>query len=186
MNTSKITEGITLHMIPFKNSDQIITLFSPEGVLKLFCHRGKSKQRFTPLMKVEAVYKDSGNELFPCQEISLLNSYQALRNNLTHLQVACDLLKTINASQFLGKPAPLLYQLLTFYLDKIPLIENPFVLSASFKLKVLKHEGLLHDLEHNESLFLLAHAKSFQQLSQLVVNKELNDNIDSLFLNSIN
>jgi DNA repair protein RecO (recombination protein O) len=42
----------------------------------------------------------------------------------------------------MGKSAPQLYSLLCYYLKKIPQMANPWLLAASFRLKLLKHDGL--------------------------------------------
>jgi recombinational DNA repair protein (RecF pathway) len=52
--------------------------------------------------------------------------------------MAKDLLST----QFPGKKSPALYTLFSAYLKKLPSVK-PDILSASFRLKLLQHEGLL-------------------------------------------
>lgn len=188
----KNTEGIILNVIPYQNFDQILTLFTPErGLLKFFCKKSKTKsQRFAPLTKVEVIYIEKKSELFVCEEINPIQSYLNLRNNLSHLQASCDLLRDVYSTQFVDKPAPLLYQLLNFYLDKISVIQDPYVLSLSFKLKILKHEGIF-DWEANsytefapeeiELLNLLAHTQSYQPLSQVVLPNNFREKVEKLF-----
>ncbi|MDP1880939.1 MAG: DNA repair protein RecO [Parachlamydiaceae bacterium] len=142
------TEGIILHQIPFQNYDNILTLFTQDaGIIKILDKGGRSKRKGSlgislPLTKVEVVYIEKKSEIFSCKEIYLLDSYHFLRNELAHIAVGCDLLKTIQVSQFLNKPATSLYQLLSTYINHIPTISNPWILSASFKLKLLRHDGL--------------------------------------------
>lgn len=142
------TEGIILRVIPFRDYDQIITLFTQDvGVLKVLYKGSRSKRRGVqgiclPLTRVEVIYREKNSEIFSCQEMALLESYSHLRKELKFLNVACDLLQVVATSQLVGKAAPLLYALLCFYLAKVPVIQDPEVLAMSFRLKLLKHEGL--------------------------------------------
>lgn len=143
------TEGVILRVIPFRDYDQIITLFTQDiGILKVLFKGSRSKRRGVqgiclPLTRVEVVYREKNSEIFACQEMALLESYTGLRKKLNFLNVACDLLQVVAGSQLVGKPAPLLYALLLFYLEKISTISDPWVLAMSFRLKLLKHEGLI-------------------------------------------
>jgi DNA repair protein RecO (recombination protein O) len=142
-------EGIILKVVPFRDYDQILTLFTPyEGVIKLFYHGSRSKRRggqgaCIPLTKVEIVYQESRGEMFTCRELRLVESYPFLRDEWLHLETGCDLIHTISVSQLAGKGAPLLYLLLCLYLQKIPHLDDPWVLPISFRLKLLKHDGLV-------------------------------------------
>lgn len=143
------TEGIILRTIPFRDYDQIITLFTPHvGILKVLYKGGRSQRRGAqgsclPLTQVEVVYREKKGEIFACQEITLMNSFAFLRKELPHLQAACELLQVVLASQLTGKAAPALYALLCFYLEKIPCTLNPWTLTTSFRLKLLRYEGLI-------------------------------------------
>lgn len=200
MNSSDLfcTEGIILHMVPYQNYDQILTIFTlHQGVIKLFCKKGKVQwQRYTPLMKVEVTYREKKSELFACEEIALLQSYLNLRNHLIHLQTGCELIKTIYSSQVIGKEASLLYQLLAYYLDKIPDVRDPLALVASFKLKMLQHEGLLRidrymqqyyklGDEELDLLMVLAYNQSYRLLADLTLPPNFKDKVDRIFLKNI-
>ena len=142
------TEGIILRAVPFRDYDHILTLFTPEaGMMKLFVHGSRSKRRgmqglCTPLTKVEAIYRDKGGEIFSCQEMALIESYAHLRVELNRLEAACDLLHAVSCSQLAGKPAPRLYALLCFFLERLSQAVSPSALALCFRLKLLKHEGL--------------------------------------------
>lgn len=198
MSSPSRTEGIILQNTPYRNDDQILTLFTADqGLLKLFCNKSNSRgQRYTPLMKVEIVYREKKSEIFACEEISLLQSNLQLRNELSHLQVGCEMIRAINKSQVVGRSAPLLYQLMVYYLDKISHVEDPWILDASFKLKILNHEGLLavgfQSLDRNrfttdeaDLLFVLAYTQSYQQLAQMTLPIHLKAEINSFFLEEI-
>ena len=143
------TEGIVLRSISFKDHDQILSIFTIDaGLIKVFYNGGRGRRRggeggVTPLNKVEVVYRERSGEIFSCHEITVIETYSSLRKELQLLEVACDLLQAILTSQMAGKAAPQLYLLLCFYLKKIPLAPNPWILSASFRMKLLAHDGLI-------------------------------------------
>lgn len=145
----KSTQGIILRVISFRENDQILSLFTPdEGLIKVIYKRNQSRRwggqgHCMPLTQVELVYREKKGEIFQCYEITYLPALLSLRKELLFLNVACDLLQAILSSQLIGKAAPQLYALLSFYLKKIPIITNPWVLAASFRLKILKHDGLI-------------------------------------------
>ncbi len=143
------SEGIILRVIPFRDYGNILSLLTPDaGLIKLIYHGSRSKSRgmqglCIPLTKVEAVYREKGGEIFVCEEMRLIEPFSNLRQKLHHLEVACDLLHVVASSQLVGKPAPILYALLCFFLQKIPLTLFPLALSVSFRLKLLKHDGIV-------------------------------------------
>jgi DNA repair protein RecO (recombination protein O) len=139
-------EGIILRAIPFRDHDQILSIFTQTvGVIKVL-YRGSKTQKIQgicqPLTKVGVFYREKKGEIFHCQELTLVESLSFLRKELLYLEVACDLLQVILTSQLIGKAAPQLYALLCIYLKKIPQTFNPWTLTVSFRLKLLKHDGL--------------------------------------------
>jgi DNA repair protein RecO (recombination protein O) len=141
-------EGIILKVIPFRDYDQILVIFTQEaGLIKVLTKKNRSKKgakdRYMPLTKVEVIYQEKQGEIFNCQEVAILDIYRNLRTELSHLQVACDLLQILYQTQLLGKPAPQLFALVEFFLKKIPQTKFPDILTLSFRLKLLKHEGIL-------------------------------------------
>lgn len=149
------TEGIITHAIPFRNYDCILTVFTPmEGLVKLFFRgaysskKGKGSGTTTPLSVVEIVYIKGRGDLDSCVEISVINHNLALRHRLSTLENACEILQTISRTQQPGKAAPELYQLLIAYLNKLPLVSDPLVITSSFRLKLLRYEGLLPQFSH--------------------------------------
>lgn len=143
------TEAIILKAIPFRDYDQILTLMTLEAGLIKVLYKGCSSQRkgglgiSLPLTKVELVYKEKRGELFHCHEIKLIDSFPMLRKEFIFLEVACDLVQVILETQLPCKTSPLLYRLLSHFLNKIPLTHNPWLLSMSFRLKILQHEGIV-------------------------------------------
>lgn len=149
------TEGIVIQAIPFRNYDCILTLFTPvEGLVKFFFRGAYSAKKnmgsgtTTPLSVVEIVYTKGRGDLYSCIEISVINHNLALRHNLTILEAGCEMLQAISTTQQPGKSAPELYQLLLMYLNKLPLVLTPQVIISSFRLKLLRYEGMLALLSH--------------------------------------
>lgn len=141
-------EGIILQTLPFKDYDSILTLFTPEeGLLKVvlkgaFRQKNGKGNRSAPLTHVEVAFKRGRGELATCYEIDALDHHLHLRHNLDTLNAGCEMLKAVLDTQQPGKSAPDLYKLLLIYLRNLPAVPNPAILSASFFLKVLRHEGL--------------------------------------------
>lgn len=149
------TEGIIVNALPFRNYDCILTLFTPlEGLVKFFVRGAYSSKKgggsgiTTPLSVVEVTYTRGRGDLYSCIEINVINHHLPLRHNLATLEAACEMLQALFATQQPGKTAPELYQLLLMYLQKLPQVLLPQVISNSFKLKLLRYEGMLAFLSH--------------------------------------
>lgn len=141
------TIGIILHVIPFQDHHQIATLFSPEwGVIKTifkYSKRGKSAVPIEPLNILEVILKKGKSELFQVLNASLIDSQTKLRTSFATLSAALEMLSALLKSQMVQKPAPILFSLLTHYLKSLPSAPSPQTMAASFKLKILRHDGLL-------------------------------------------
>lgn len=138
----KKTTGIILHTLDYRDHDRILTLFTEEmGIVKLIAYRAKKGNNISPMILAEFVYKDGKGELGSMREITKLNEFLILRRQLEHLQASCEMLQAIRKTQMPGKAAPALYKLLLYYLEKIPSVEDPRILTSSFLLKILKHDG---------------------------------------------
>lgn len=144
------TEGIILQALPFQNYDQILSVFTfNEGLIKLILKGAYSSKKgngahTNPLTLAEFLFTKGRSELFLCRDVYPINSFLKLRQDLPSLEAACDLLQAILSSQLTHKPAPALYALLQAYLEKMPEAAHPPTLNSSFRLKILRHEGLLH------------------------------------------
>lgn len=136
-------EGLILKSLPYRERDHILTVFSKEqGLVSLFSKRIKPHGLNSPLTQAEFVIEQGKGELLPCREISLISSFYKIREKMESLESAFLLMRAILKSQFPQKPAPQLYELLIRYMNEIPNTRHPTTLSASFLLKVLRHEGL--------------------------------------------
>lgn len=145
------TEGIIVRAFSFQESDRIFTAFTPDEGLATFFFKGASNKKkggaatTTPLTAVELIYSRGRGEMHPCYEASILNHHLPLRKNLPVLEAACEMLRTVSATQLPGKACGDLYRLLLIYLEKLPEALDPVAISASFHLKALRHEGLWND-----------------------------------------
>lgn len=196
-------EGIVLQAIPFRDYDQIATVFSDtQGIITLIlkqarrAKKGLSKAVY-PLTCAEFIYREGKSEIMTCSEMTVLDLFLPLREKLTALEAACEMLKALQKSQHPGISSPLLYQLLKTYLKIIGSDENVNVFVASFFLKILMHDGLW-DPENNQipdHLFLseeershfnfLATCRAGSALSKYVIDHQLKKKIGLLFEESI-
>lgn len=144
---SRHTEGIVLKGMPFQDYDRILTLFSQDtGIIKLIIKGANKPQSgafpITLLTHAEFVYTSGKSELFKCNEACVINHHLALRESLPRLEAACDMAQAILASQMPQTPAPALFELFTHYLNNMQRVQHPQLLAGSFRLKILRHEGL--------------------------------------------
>lgn len=148
-------QGIITQVVPFRNYDAILTLFTPEEGLVKFFHKGAYSPKkqggasaTAPLSVVEVIYTKGRGEMHPCSEVHVLDHHLGLRGQLATLETACELIHTIMATQQQGKGAPDLYRLLLIYLSRLSTSAAPQTLAASFRLKLLRYEGLFAFLSH--------------------------------------
>lgn len=145
----KKQEGIVLEKLDYKESSRIIKVFTrDEGVIHLIIPKiGKGSSKYlnltTPLCLGEFTYQIKNSSLYRFIDGAILTLYPALRQSYRHLCAAGSILHALSRSQMQGKPAPLLYQLLSCYLAHLPKTPSPEVLTGSFLLKLLRHDGLL-------------------------------------------
>ncbi|MFT4554518.1 MAG: DNA repair protein RecO (recombination protein O) [Chlamydiales bacterium] len=168
-------EGIIIHTLNFRDYDRIVTAFTlNSGLIKLIvkgANRPKNSLHSltSPLTRVELIFAPAKGELHRFHEGSVLNFYLSFRKDLKLLDLACSLTQVIKNSQLLGKPSPMLYQLLARYLEYLPKIEDPSKLLSSFRMKTLRHDGLLffrdrcNVCENVEETLFLAHGETFCQ-----------------------
>jgi DNA repair protein RecO (recombination protein O) len=140
-------EGVVVKSLNYQEHQRIITLFTEEGLISLICKiypkNPHSLLLTTPLCRGEFLYKKTSSELQLLKEGTVLSSHHRYNLSYAHLKTAFSFLHTLTSSQLPHKPAPLLYKLLTLYLDKLSSISSPQTLSSSFMLKTLRHEGFL-------------------------------------------
>ncbi len=138
--------GVVLSVLAFQESDQIVTVFSPSGIVKFFVKRKRSPL-LSALTEGEFVYAAGRGDMNKFRDGSILEQHLKLRDRLENLEAAGKLVQAVMQSQMPGKAAPHLYQLFCYCLRMIPEVERPLDLAALFLVKTLKHEGLFQQLQ---------------------------------------
>jgi DNA repair protein RecO len=140
-------EGIVIKSLPYQDNKRIFSLFTDKGLLSFIADIKDSRPETllvcSPLSKGEYVFAESKGGWRKIQDSSLTFSYLHFKSSYALLDSASLCLKAIALSQLENKPAPLLYHLLKIYLEKIPEFTDPYIVSSSFFLKVLRFEGLI-------------------------------------------
>ncbi len=135
-------EGVVLQSLPFKERDLIVTLFSSEGLVKLFV-RGKRSALMTPLTRGEFHFSLGRSDLNQFKEGSILAQHLSLRERIESLESACHMAEALLRTQLPGKSAPDLYALFVHLLGSISKASEPKDVVLLFRLKLLMHEGSL-------------------------------------------
>ena len=141
-------EGIVLRATPHKDDDRLLTLFTPQGLLKLYVRGiGRSSRLIpltTPFARAEYIYLPGRSDLHTFREGSLIDIHPDLRNRFENLETAERLSQALLSSAWPGNAAPEVYALFALLLKRLPEHSHPISLIAPFLLKLLMHEGLLH------------------------------------------
>lgn len=167
MDHSIKTPGLLLQSIPYLGQKKILKVLTPEhGLIAFFA---KTTQ-LTPFCLAEWVYLKSHKEIHPLQDSTLLDPLLELRQDYNTLAAAGAIAQDLLRTQLPGKKAP--FALACAYFKKLPL--NPQILAASFRLKLLLHEGLLSPEPEPtftsaewEQVALLAFARQFSLIQEL-------------------
>lgn len=200
--------GIILKTLPFQDYHIIAEFFTKEwGLQRLICPYARAQRspflgHLLPLNQIEMEFRKTRSDLGRLENVGLLYAHENLRHSLEALQSGCEMLKAISDSQLPEKPSPLLFDLLEKYLFLLEKACFPQTLVASFKLKLLRHEGLiaeekhknqmslgayppLFSLEEKKFIWALSMATSSSHLQQISLPESLCQKIDELFLTSI-
>lgn len=190
-------EGIVIYSVPYRDWDQILSLFTSEmGLIKLFYKgkKGKGQNQCALMNRVEVTFQRRHSNLFCCEEMILLDTFAPLRENYKTLVAGCELIDLVKNSQWEEKPAPALYQLLKVYLSRLPTALDPATIVASFRLKILRHEGLLgfpietplkglhFTQDEMPFLELMAFGQSFKEIALQSTCQELQNKIEQVFI----
>ena len=167
MTESIKTPGLLLQSIPYLGKKKILKILTPEqGLISLFAQTSS----LTPFCIAEWVYRKSNQEIHSIQDTTLLDPLFELRTSYAILSAAGSIAQDLLRTQMPGKKAP--FALASAYLKKLPL--NPPIFAASFRLKLLLHEGLLSPdpdpmfspLEW-EQVSILGFSRQFSQIGQV-------------------
>jgi len=152
-------------------------------------------------------YTQKKSSLYRFEEGSILHQNLQLRENWDAFEAAICLVKALLVSQMPGKAAPKLYTLFRLFLEQLTC--SPAILRATFFVKILKHEGILHlsdpsalsetyrfggevfhentpssiafSVEEEAFLFILSETTSLTKLSSLDLPKTFEEKIALLF-----
>ncbi|GAB4235492.1 MAG: hypothetical protein Tsb0021_15060 [Chlamydiales bacterium] len=144
------TEGIILKSFPYQESDQILQLYTESlGRISVIVKGARSRKQqktglINPLTQLEVIVKIGRGDLYYCKDLSLINLFPRLRSKLSHLEASCKMAQSLYTIHMPGRPDPPVYHLLFRYLSAMETASSPLALTASFCLKLLKHEGSLH------------------------------------------
>jgi len=137
------TKAILLHVLPFQDTSAILTAFTEnKGLLKFF-QRGYGRQKVpkAPLTLLEIAFDIGKSTLYRSFSLSTLESYPHLRSDLSLLESAGRMGRTILLSQQMEHPSPKLFSLLETLFQNLT-IEDPSKIAAMFEMKILYHDGL--------------------------------------------
>lgn len=146
--------GVILQLQPYAERAWIASLWTEElGRIGLYApeaslRSGGGPAVLTPPNEVEALVDRRHTGLWRCREVRLASGHDLLRTDFDRLRAASTLLHAVIHSQMDEKPAPLLYHLFLDYLRRLESGAPPQLLTASFYLKTLRHEGLWTDTPH--------------------------------------
>lgn len=143
MQTKK-TKAIVLRKVLYKEKSLILTLFSENyGLFSVFLKNSKKSHivLFNPFSEGEFLFCEHSPDRNFYIDSTIVDLHLPLRENYDALDAAGKISKFILETQMPGKNAPLLYKLFSLFLKKIPDVKEPNLLTASFYLKALKHDG---------------------------------------------
>jgi len=211
MNELKEIEGVVIRSFAYGEHDKILHIFTPdEGMVHLIA-KGALRQKKKGSLSVEPFtlgtffYKHKPHhKLYQCFEVVPTNLHQFLRRHIDKLNCACQMALAVVQTQMSNQAAPQLFGLLCYYLKKLETSSNPASILASFRLKLLRHDGVLSLPAHccvcettllkfwfyGELTYCKAHApqpseyfseEEAQQLTILALTKEFSD-IETAYL----
>lgn len=175
------TVGLLLQSVPYLGKKKILKVFTKDhGLLSFFVNETK----LTPFCLGEWIYRKTEKEMHSLKEANLLDPLEALRGSYETLLAAGAIAKDLLTTQMPNKKSDDLFDLTYLYLKKLP--QNPESLRASFRLKLLLHEGLLdHDphpqftKEEWDQVEILAFGRSIQSMQS--IKSAPHAKIDALF-----
>lgn len=133
------SHGLLLQSIPYLGKKHILKVFTLEdGLVTLMAKSGHA-----PFCIGEWVYHKKRSDIYTLQDTSLIDGLLDLRQNYKTLVAAGSIAQDLLHSQLPCRKNIDLYALATTYFKKLPLFKHPETLVASFRLKLLLHDGLL-------------------------------------------
>lgn len=134
------TAGLLLKEIPYLGKKKILKIFTPDqGLVSLFAQ----SIPLSPFALAEWVFRKSEKEIHFLKDVTLIDPLLYLRQDYQAISAAGSIAQDLLCTQFPDKQAPELFELVLLYLKKLPFA--PESITASFRLKLLLHEGLISE-----------------------------------------
>lgn len=149
MKPISLAEGFILQTLKFQEYDAILTVFTRNSGIEKFFVKGAFSTKYgkgamtEPFSCVELAYTEGRSDLLTCREISTLSSHYALRQSLPAVKAAFEMAQALLRILMPHQSAQAIYDLFEIYLKTLPTLSDPGLLSASFRLKLLRSEGIL-------------------------------------------
>ena len=164
--TEEKSAGLLLQTIPYLGSGRILKVFTGQaGLISLFTKKKNLGSMASPFCIGEWVYKKGQRDLYSLKDASLLDPLLGLRQSFAAISAAGSIAQDILKSQMPDEAAAPLYELACSYFKKLSEFTQPEILSTSFRLKLLLHEGLLslkpHCTSCSEKALHLSQGESF-------------------------
>lgn len=175
-----------MHSLPFSERDRIVTLMTPQGVIKLFIkgYKKLNLQRLalsSPFTRGDYLYQVRKNDLHRFIDGTVYDQHFELRDSLEKMCAAKKMVDTLLKTQWLQNPSPDLYNLFARFLKRT--CQNPHLFTP-FLIKLLKHEGSLDPSSlstvHRRRLQLIAQTRSFEELESLDYDPSFSEAIEQL------
>jgi DNA repair protein RecO len=190
----KKTEGLLLQAIPYLGNQKILKVLTAEDGIVSLMAKTKSLLPFTnPFLIAEWVYKKGNREIHSLVDATLCNNLSNLRTNFETLSSAGQIAQDLLRSQYPEKIGRGPYALSVAFLQKLPQFAFPEVLVASFRLKLLMHDGLLSfegelcgfSCTEWELLQQLTFVRQFHVLQSLAIEPATQEKIKNFFYSLI-
>ncbi len=139
-------EGIVLwHGRHGERGHVLHLLTAEEGIVHLYFRQAiKSREAaIDDLIRGEFIYREGKGDLKDLREWKPLEYFDKLRGSYKLLEQATAMMRALRRLLQPDFPFPKLYRLTRFFLNQLPEVEVPELLTASFYLRLLRHEGLL-------------------------------------------
>ena len=165
-------EAIVLKSIDFRDHQKIVTLFTKSnGILSAIAkHLSPKNLRknalCAPLTRASYILKSGRGDMVTIFDGHIIDAHLESRESYPRLMTSFEILKAISSSQLPGKVEPKVYQLLAVYLKELKRTPFPNSLLTSFILKILRHEGLLHEGLVSNHLMAFGNIHRFEEIKE--------------------
>lgn len=140
----KKTEGLLLQAIPYLGDCKILkVLTASDGLVSLMAKKKSLHSLTNPFLIAEWVYAKGKGEIHALKDASLCHDFSHLRANYSMISAAGILAQDLLKSQHPEKNGKGPYALAVSFFQKLPESLSYSAMIASFRLKLLLHDGLL-------------------------------------------